>query len=81
MRTSSLTMILIAVLVIIIILALIVIMGFAIMLNTGGTSGQEQSAIVQFADFSQEQAAVAFDAISQWIDYLMGQIQKLSEYL
>jgi len=81
MRTSSVTMILIAVLVIIIVLALIVIVGLAVMLNTGGTSGQEQSAIMQFTALFQEQAIGVFDAISQWIEYLMVQIQKLSEYL
>jgi len=81
MRTSSVTLILIAVLMIVIVLALIVIFGFAIMLNTGGASSQEQNAIMQFAALFQEQVIGVFDVIGQWIDYLMVQIQKLSEYL
>ncbi|MDH7510374.1 MAG: hypothetical protein QHH04_04960 [Methanolinea sp.] len=81
MRTSSVTMLLIAVLMIIIILALIVIIGLTVMLKTGGASSHEESAIMQFVTFSQEQAIGIFDAIRQWFDYLIVQIQKISEYL
>lgn len=81
MRTSSVTMLLIAVLMIIIILALIVIIGLTVMLNTGGASSQEESAIMQFVTFSQEQVIGIFDALRQGFDYLIVQIQKISEYL
>jgi hypothetical protein len=74
-------MLLITVLMIIIILALIVIIGLTVMLKTGGPSSQEEGAIMQFVTFSQEQAIGIFDTFSQWFDYLIAQIQKLSEYL
>lgn len=81
MRASSVTMLLIAILMIIIILALIVIIGLTVMLNTGAGDSQEQSAIMQFVTFSQELMIGIFDTIRQWFDYLMVQIQKLSQHL
>lgn len=81
MRTSSATMLLIAVLMIIIILALIVIIGLTVRLQAGCGTGQGEGAIMQFISFSQDQIVCLFDTIRQLFDLLMVQIQKLSEHI
>ncbi|MDI9633997.1 MAG: hypothetical protein QFX32_08105 [Methanolinea sp.] len=81
MRASSATMLLIAVLMIIIILALIVIIGLTVRLQAGCGTGQGDGAIMQFVSFSQDQVVCLFDALRQWFEFLMAQIQKVSEHL
>ncbi len=81
MRASSFTMLMIALLMIIIILALIVIIGLTVMLNNGGNATEETGPFLQFITFVQEQILATFGSIQQWIDYLLGQIQNLSEML
>jgi len=71
----------IVLLMVIIILALIVIIGLTVMLNTGGTSGEATGPFLEFVSLVQEQLLAFFDCIQQWIDYMMSQIQKLSEIL
>ncbi|OPX68021.1 MAG: hypothetical protein A4E37_01128 [Methanoregulaceae archaeon PtaB.Bin056] len=81
MRTSSFTILMIVLLMIIIILALIVIIGLTAMLGTGSTSGEETGPIMQFVAIGQEQMLSFFDFLQQWFNYLITQIQKLSEVI
>ncbi|MCQ8893825.1 MAG: hypothetical protein NQU46_04250 [Methanolinea sp.] len=66
---------------VIIILALIVIIGLTVMLNTGPSSGPESSPVYQFVTFSQDMLVGFFGVIEQWFDFLMVQIQKLSQVI
>ncbi len=81
MRTSSFTILLIVLLMIIIVLALIVIIGLTAMLGTGSTTGEETGPIMQFVTLAQEQMLLFFDCLQQWFNYLISQIQKLSEVI
>ena len=81
MRASSFTILLIVLLMIIIILALIVIIGLTSMLGAGSTGGEETGPIIQFVTLAQEQVLAFFDCLQQWFNYLIIQIQKLSEAL
>jgi len=51
------------------------------MLNNGGNATEETGPFLQFITFVQEQILATFGSIQQWIDYLLGQIQNLSEML
>ncbi|OPX71866.1 MAG: hypothetical protein A4E40_01569 [Methanoregulaceae archaeon PtaU1.Bin059] len=81
MRTSSFTILMIVLLMIIIVLALIVIIGLTAMLGTGSTVGEETGPIMQFVTLAQEQMLSVFDYIQQWVNYIIIQIQKLSELI
>ncbi len=78
MRSSSLTILLIVLLMFIIVLALIVIIGLTVMVNTGGGTDTESSAIFQFVSWSQEILEGIFLYLLDWTNYFIAQIEKLS---
>ncbi|MCU0631541.1 MAG: hypothetical protein MUC66_01015 [Methanolinea sp.] len=81
MRAGSFTILLIVLLMIIIVLALIVIIGLTAMIGTGSPAGEEAGPILQFVTLAQEQVLAFFNCLQQWFEYLLIQIQKLSQAL
>lgn len=81
MRSSSFTILLITILMIIIILALIVIIGLTVMLNNGSEADTGTGPFIQVIKLIEDQLFMFFDAIQQWFEYFMRQIQKLAEML
>ena len=81
MRTSSFTILLIALLLIIIVLAFIVIIGLAIMINTGSAPSDESGAVYQFIQWSQFILNEIISTIQGILEYIAYQIEQLSKSL
>jgi len=79
MRTSSFTVLMIALLLIIILLALVVIIGLAITINYGDAPQEEAGAIYTFILWSEYIMTKVIQAIQDFLEIVMYQIEQLSK--
>lgn len=78
MRSSSFTILMIAMLLIIILLALVVIIGLAITINYGDAPQEEAGAIYTFVLWSEYIMERIIQALQDFLDFILYQIEQLS---
>ncbi|HOP67159.1 MAG TPA: hypothetical protein PLM96_05135 [Methanoregulaceae archaeon] len=79
MRSSSFTILMIAMLLIIILLALVVIIGLAITINYGDAPQEETGAIHTFVLWSEYIMERIIQALQDFLDFILHQIEQLSK--
>jgi hypothetical protein len=79
MRSSSFTILLIALLVVVILLALMIIIGLTIMLNTGSTSQEGNlGPLMQFVSSLENLMDTFIAGAQEWIAYFIEKLEEIS---
>lgn len=82
MRSSSFTILLIALLLIVILLALMIIIGLTIMLNTGNATQEGNlGPLMQFVHSLETLLDTFFAGVQDWIAYFIEKLEEISRAL